>query len=152
MARIGLDFGEKVVIQDKNYLSITEGMDMASVLGRMTYRKFERPVSFTEEDTTKQPDRFGNYPEMPTGEVKWSDILVLSEAQGESIFVSLINWLPSQVEALDLKLGDEVELVDPILTYSRIGREDIYKIFATGLKKVNKNQGQNQNKENKDQK
>lgn len=151
MAKVGLNFGEKIGIQDKNYLSITEGMDMVSVLGRMTYRKFEEPVFFTEEDTSKQPDRFGVYPQMPTGEVKWSDVAILSEAQEQTIFVSLVNWLPSQVEALGLKMGDEVELVDPILTYSRIGREDVYKVFATGLKKV-QNQGQNPNKENKDQK
>lgn len=140
MAKIGLDFGEKLQIKDKEYRTITEALDTKALFGHLTWRRFEGPQFFTEADETKRPDRYGVYPEVSTGEVKWNDIAVFSEAQGKTIFVSIVDMSQHDIEALDLKLGDSIEFEDVVVTYSYLNREDVYKVFASKVAKLGHNQ------------
>lgn len=135
MAKIGLNFGDKLSIKDKDYRVVSEGLNIKALLGNLTWRRFEEPVFFTEPDETKQPDRFGNYPEMATGEVKWNDIAVFSEAQGQTIFISIVDMSQREIEELGLSLGDEIELSDVVVTYSYLNRGDVYKLFASKVSK-----------------
>ena len=38
MAKIGLNYGEKLQIADKTYRVITDGLDVPAVLGKLTFR------------------------------------------------------------------------------------------------------------------
>ena len=134
MAKIGLELGEKVQIADKTYRDFTPALDMSAVLGTLTWRRYEGAEQYTEEDTTKTPDRFGNYPELPTGEVKWNDIQLYSSAQELPIFVSIVDMPAHAIEDLAFKLGEEVELENPVLTWSNVSG-GVYKLFASSIKK-----------------
>ncbi|WP_273451269.1 hypothetical protein [Streptococcus ferus] len=147
MAKIGLNFGDKLQIADKEYRVVSEGLNVQALLGNLSWRRFEEPIFFTEPDETKQPDRYGNYPEIPTGEVKWNDIAVFSSAQGQTVFVSIADMSQHEIEELGLKLGDEIELTDVVVTYSYLNRGDVYKLFAS--KVVKKGQGQKPKQEGK---
>lgn len=52
MAKIGLNFGEKLQIADKEYRTFNDGLDVNVLLGDLTWRRYEEPVQFTEDDTT----------------------------------------------------------------------------------------------------
>lgn len=136
MAKIGLEFGEKIKIADKEYRTFSDGLDEKAILGSLSWRRLEEPVFFTEDDTTKQPDRFGVYPQMSTGEVKWNDVTVFSDAQKAPIFVSIVNMPRHAIEDLNLKLGDAVELEGIVITWSNVAG-GTYKIFADGIKRAN---------------
>ena len=136
MAKIGLEFGEKIKIADKEYRTFSDGLDEKAILGSLTWRRLEEPVFFTEDDTTKQPDRFGAYPQISTGEVKWNDVTVFSDAQKAPIFVSIVNMPRHAIEDLNLKLGDVVELEGVVITWSNVAG-GTYKIFADGIKRAN---------------
>ena len=43
MAKIGLNYGEKLQIADKTYRVITDGLDVPAVLGKLTFRGIEGP-------------------------------------------------------------------------------------------------------------
>lgn len=146
MAKIGLEFGGKIKIADKEYRTFSEGLDEKAMLGNLTWRRFEEPVFFTEDDTTKQPDRFGLYPQMSTGEVKWNDVAVFSDAQKTSIFVSIVNMPQHAIEDLNLKLGDAVELEGVVITWSNVAG-GTYKIFADAIKRANNVQHVNAQKQ-----
>lgn len=136
MAKIGLEFGGKIKIADKEYRTFSDGLDEKAVLGNLSWRRLEEAVFYTEDDTTKQPDRFGVYPQMSTGEVKWNDVTVFSDAQKAPIFVSIVNMPRHAIEDLNLKLGDAVELEGVVITWSNVAG-GTYKIFADGIKRVN---------------
>lgn len=146
MAKIGLEFGGKIKIADKEYRTFSDGLDEKAMLGNLTWRRFEEPVFFTEDDTTKQPDRFGVYPQMSTGEVKWNDVAVFSDAQKTSIFVSIVNMPQHAIEDLNLKLGDAVELEGVVITWSNVAG-GTYKIFADAIKRANNVQHVNAQKQ-----
>ena len=136
MAKIGLEFCDKIKIADKEYRTFSDGLDEKAILGSLSWRRLEEPVFFTEDDTTKQPDRFGVYPQMSTGEVKWNDITVFSDTQKATIFVSVVNMPRHAIEDLNLKLGDAVQLEGVVITWSNVAG-GIYKIFADAVKRVN---------------
>lgn len=54
MAKIGLNYGEKLQIADKTYRVITDGLDVPQVLGKLTFRGIEGPDIIFEEDRTKE--------------------------------------------------------------------------------------------------
>lgn len=135
MAKIGLNFGDKLKIADKEYRVVSDGLDLEALLGRVTWRRYEEPIPYTVPDETQTPDRFGRYPEKPTGEIKWEDVSIFSEAQGKTLFVSIVDMPAYVIEELGLKLGDEIELEDLVVTYSYLDRRDVYKLFASKIKK-----------------
>lgn len=134
MAKYGLDFGNKVKFADKEYRDFSAGLDEKAVLGNLTWRRYEEAVQYTEDDTTKNPDRNGNYPQMPTGEIKWNDVQVHSDAQNGPLFISIVDMPAYAIEDLGLKLGDPVELEGVAITWSNVSG-GVYKVFAKGIKK-----------------
>lgn len=134
MAKIGLDFGERIEIGGGKYRTLNDGLDINSLLGDLTWRRLEDPQFYTEDDTSKPLGRDGNYPQIPTGEVKWTDIAVFSNAQEETIFVSITDMPMHAIEDLGLKLGDPIELSDVVVTWSNVSG-GTFKIFASSIKK-----------------
>ncbi|RXN51677.1 hypothetical protein C1H88_03400 [Streptococcus agalactiae] len=134
MAKIGLNFGEKIQIADKEYRTFNDGLDVSVLLGDLSWRRYEEPVQFTEDDTTQPPDRNGRYPQKPTGEVKWNDVAVYSTAQEETIFISITDMPSYAIEDLGLKLGDPIELNDVVVTWSNVSG-GMFKLFASSIKK-----------------
>ena len=49
MAKIGLNYGEKLQIADKTYRVITEGLNVPEVLGKLSFRGIEGPDIIFEE-------------------------------------------------------------------------------------------------------
>ena len=45
MAKIGLNYGDKLQIADKTYRVITDGLDVPAVLGKLTFRGIEVLIS-----------------------------------------------------------------------------------------------------------
>ena len=46
MAKIGLNYGEKLQIADKTYRVITDGLNVSEVLGKLSFRGIEGPDIF----------------------------------------------------------------------------------------------------------
>lgn len=60
MAKIGLNYGEKLQIADKTYRVISEGLDIPQVFGKLTFRGIEGT------DTIYEIDRSQRNPDAPT--------------------------------------------------------------------------------------
>ena len=57
MAKIGLNYGEKLQIADKTYRVITDGLNVPEVLGKLSFRGIEGPdIIFEEDRTQRNPD------------------------------------------------------------------------------------------------
>ena len=57
MAKIGLNYGEKLQIADKTYCVITDGLDVPAILGKLTFRGIEGPdVIFEVDQSQRNPD------------------------------------------------------------------------------------------------
>lgn len=69
MAKIGLNYGEKLQIADKTYRVITDGLNVPEVLGKLSFRGIEGPDIIYEEDRTQRnPD--GSFVQINTGEIR----------------------------------------------------------------------------------
>lgn len=134
MAKIGLDMGEKLPIADKNY-RVVDGLKIEEVLGKMTFRSNEGAVTVYEDDTSRPRRQDGTYPQVSTGEVLGIVLGIHSSAQHETIFVTVTDMSGSDIEALNLKYRDAVELENVVVTYSSVNGNDNYKLFASGVKK-----------------
>lgn len=135
MAKIGLDMGEKLPIAGKNY-RVVDGLKLDDVLGKLTYRSNEGPVTVYEDDTSQPRRQDGSYPQIPTGEVQGTVLGIHSSVQHETLFVTVTDMAGSDIEALDLKYREAVELDNPVMTYSSVNGNDNYKLFASGIKKA----------------
>ena len=54
MAKIGLNYGEKLQIADKTYRVITEGLDVPAIFGKLTFRGIEGPDVIFEVDQSQR--------------------------------------------------------------------------------------------------
>ena len=69
MAKIGLNYGEKLQIADKTYRVITDGLDVPAVLGKLTFRGIEGPdIIFEVDRSQRNPD--GSFVQVNTGEIR----------------------------------------------------------------------------------
>ena len=69
MAKIGLNYGEKLQIADKTYRVISEGLDIPQVFGKLTFRGIEGTDTIYEIDRSQRnPD--GSYVQVNTGEIR----------------------------------------------------------------------------------
>ena len=93
MAKIGLNYGEKLQIADKTYRVITDGLDVPVVVG------------------------------------------IHSSVQHETLFFTIADMSESEIEDLGIKYREEVELEDIVITHTHVNRNDIYKLFASKIKK-----------------
>ena len=133
MAKVGLKF-DKVEITDKRYLDITSALNIPEVLGKMTWRGINEVEQKYEDDTTQPRNMDGSYPQVATGEILATKVAIKSANQHGTEEFSIIGMLPSEVESLGLKFGDEVELSGIIVTYSSVSG-GVYKLFAQTISK-----------------
>ena len=69
MAKIGLNYGEKLQNADKTYRVITDGLNVPEILERLTFRGIEGPdIIFEEDRTQRNPDR--SFVQVNTGEIR----------------------------------------------------------------------------------
>ncbi|MCK1167798.1 conjugal transfer protein [Streptococcus uberis] len=134
MAKIGLNFGEKLQIVDKSYRVITDALDLEQVFGKLTYRSNEGNELIYEEDRS-QRNEDGSYAQVPTGEIRGVTLGIHSANQHETLFVTIVDMSEQEIENLGLKYREEVELTDIVVTYSAIGRNDNYRLYASKIKK-----------------
>lgn len=133
MAKIGLNYGDKLQIADKSYRVITEGLDIPEVFGKLTFRGIEGADLIYEEDRMQRNDD-GSYAQIATGEARGIVVGIHSSAQHETLFFTIADMSEQEIKDLNLKYREEVELEDIVVTYSSIGRNDNYKLYASKLK------------------
>lgn len=136
MAKVGLNMGEKLQIADKGY-RVVDGLKIEAVLGKITYRTNEGQDLIYEDDTSQSRRQDGSYPQVPTGEARGTVLGLHSSVQHETLFITITDMSLSDIEALGLKPRDEVVLDNIVVTYSSVGGNDNYKLFASGIKKAN---------------
>ena len=134
MAKIGLNFGEKLQIVDKSYRVITDALDLEQVFGKLTYRSNEGNELIYEEDRS-QRNEDGSFAQVPTGEIRGVNLGIHSANQHETLFFTIVDMSEQEIEDLDLKYREEVELTDIVVTYSSIGRNDNCRLYASKIKK-----------------
>ena len=121
MAKIGLNYGEKLQIADKTYRVITDGLNVPEVLGKLSFRGIEGPdIIFEEDRTQRNPD--GSFVQVNTGEIRGIVVAIHSSVQHETLFFTI---------------ADMAELEDIVITHTHVNRNDIYKLFASKIKKKN---------------
>lgn len=135
MAKVGLDMGEKLQIADKGY-RVVDGLKIEEVLGKVTFRTNEGQDLIYEDDTSQPRRQDGTYPQIPTGEARGTVLGLHSSVQHETLFITVTDMSLSDIEVLGLKPRDEVVLDNIVVTYSSVGGNDNYKLFASGLKKA----------------
>ncbi len=141
MAKVGLDFGEKVQIADKSYRVLNDGLDIQALLGETTFGRIEGADIIYEEVRDQRTVTNVN-----TGEIRGVVVGVRLSAQKGTHFVTIVDMLPSEIEDLGLQFRDPVELEGLVVTYSGFNREDNYKLFASRIKKVGGQKPQHQPK------
>lgn len=145
MAKIGLNYGEKLQIADKTYRVITDGLDVPQVLGKLTFRSIEGPdIIFEEDRSQRNPD--GSFVQINTGEVRGIVVAIHSSVQHQTLFFTIADMSESEIEDLGLKYREEIELEDIVITHTHVNRNDIFKLFAS---KIKKKTGGTSSKENK---
>ncbi|MGT2896014.1 conjugal transfer protein [Streptococcus entericus] len=142
MAKIGLDFGEKVEIGGKSYRGLSQAIDVAAALGELRFGKIEGDEIVYEEQVEN-----GRTVSVNTGEIRGVTISATSMTQEGTVFILLTEMTKNDVESLGLKHREPVSLEHLDMTYSSIDGRDIYNLFATRVMKKATNQpGQNHQK------
>lgn len=140
MAKVGLNFGEKLQIADKQYRVLNDGLaDLKQIFGKMVFLSVEGQDVIYEEDTTQSRRQDGSYPTVSTGEVRGIVVGVKSYVQHQPIFVTVTDQSLSDIEALKLKNREEVDFDNIVVTYSSVGNNQ-FKLFASAIKRVGTNQ------------
>lgn len=134
MAKIGLNYGEKLQIADKTYRVITEGLDVPAVLGKLTFRGIEGPeVIFEVDQSQRNPD--GSFVQVNTGEIRGIVVGIHSSVQHETLFFTIADMSEFEIEELGIKYREEVELEDIVVAHIHVNNRDIFKLFASKIKK-----------------
>lgn len=134
MAKIGLNYGEKLQIADKTYRVITDGLDVPAVLGKLSFRGIEGPdIIFEVDRSQRNPD--GSFVQVNTGEIRGIVVGIHSSVQHETLFFTIADMSESEIEDLGIKYREEIELEDIVITHTHVNRNDIYKLFASKIKK-----------------
>ena len=103
MAKIGLNYGEKLQIADKTYRVITDGLDVPAVLGKLTFRVIEGPdIIFEVDRSQRNPD--GSFVQVNTGEIRGIVVGIHSSVQHETLFFTIADMSESEIEDTWLKL------------------------------------------------
>lgn len=142
MAKVGLNFGEKVQIADKQYRVLNDGLvDLKQIFGKFLFIGIDGQDVIYEDNLSQPRRQDGTYPQIPTGEVRGVVIGVKSSVQHQPLFFTVTDQFFSDIEALDLKNREEVELEDIVVTYSSVGNNQ-FKLFASCIKKAGTTQSQ----------
>lgn len=135
MAKVGLNFGEKMQIVDKSYRVLNDGLvDLKEIFGDLSFRSFEETDLIYEDDMTQPRRQDGSYPQIPTGESRGLVVGIFSPVQQQTEFVTLVDMSLAEFEALQLKYREPVELKGIIVTYSSVGSNQ-FKLFASKIKR-----------------
>ncbi|GET71228.1 hypothetical protein [Streptococcus dysgalactiae] len=135
MAKVGLNFGEKIQIVDKSYRVLNDGLvDLKEIFGDLSFRSFEETDLIYEDDMTQPRRQDGSYPQIPTGESRGLVVGIFSPVQQQTEFVTLVDMSLAEFEALQLKYREPVELKGIIVTYSSVGSNQ-FKLFASKIKR-----------------
>lgn len=135
MAKVGLNFGEKMQIADKTYRILNDGLvDLKEIFGELSFRSFEESDLIYADDTTQPRRQDGTYPQIPTGESRGLIVGIFSSVQAQTEFFTLVDTSLGEFESLQLKYRDPIELEDIIVTYSSVGSNQ-FKLFASKIKK-----------------
>ena len=62
-------------------------------------------------------------------------VAIHSSVQHETLFFTIADMAQSEIEDLGIKYREEVELEDIVITHTHVNRNDIYKLFASKIKK-----------------
>ncbi|MDQ8759085.1 hypothetical protein [Streptococcus ruminantium] len=128
---IGLDLGERMVIGRGKYEILNHVVDVEKSLGKIQFLSIGDPVIDTED-----VEENGRTVQKPTGEIL-GYVVNYVYAGGEADSVTIVGMSRSDIESLGLKVAEEIELVTPVLTISRMPRNNSQlKVFADGLKKA----------------
>lgn len=134
MAKTGLNFGEKLQIVDKSYRVITDALKLDEVFGKLTFHSLEGAELIYEADRSQRNDD-GSFAQVPTGEIRGITVGIHSANQHETLFFTIVDMSEQEIADLNLNYREEVELTDIVVTYSAIGRNDNYRLYASAIKK-----------------
>ncbi len=128
---IGLTLGERVLIGRGKYEVLNNVVDVEKSLGKIKFISVGDPVIDTEE-----VEENGRIVQKPTGEILGHVVNFVYEG-GEADSVTVLNMSRSDIDFLGLAVAEEIELITPVLTVSRMPRENSQlRLFADGLKKA----------------
>lgn len=148
MAKVGLNFGEKLQVADKEYRILNDGLvSVKEILGDLKIiAVVEEDLVYT--DDTSQPRRQdGTYPQIPTGETRGLVLSVSSSVLKKSVNVTVSDMTEVRFAELGIKYRDVIEFDDLIFAYVSIGkRSDRIKLLASNVKKVGQTPNQSQSK------
>lgn len=148
MAKVGLNFGEKLQVADKEYRILNDGLVSAKeILGDLKLiAVVEEDLVYT--DDTSQPRRQdGTYPQIPTGETRGLVLSVSSSVLKKSVNVTVSDMTEVRFAELGIKYRDVIEFDDLTFAYVLIGkRSDRIKLLASNVKKVGQTPNQSQPK------
>ncbi|MBF0777867.1 hypothetical protein [Streptococcus cuniculi] len=134
---IGVNLGERLVIAGGKYEILNDVVDVQKSLGKIRFVSIGDPVIGTED-----VEENGRVVQRPTGEIL-GHILNFVYEGGEADSVTITDMSRSDIEALGLKVADFIELLDPVLTISRMARNNSQlKLFSSGLKVAGQPQSQ----------
>ncbi|MCO4640679.1 putative transfer protein [Streptococcus infantarius subsp. infantarius] len=138
MAKVGLNFGEKLQVADKEYRILNDGLVQSKeILGDLKLiAVVEEDLVYT--DDTSQPRRQdGTYPQVPTGETRGLVLSVSSSILKKSVIVTVSGMTKVHFEGLGINYRDTIEFDDLTFAYVSIGkRSDRIKLLASNVKKV----------------
>lgn len=148
MAKVGLNFGEKLQVADKEYRILNDGLvSVKEILGDLKLiAVVEEDLVYT--DDTSQPRRQdGKYPQIPTGETRGLVLSVSSSVLKKSVNVTVSDMTEVRFAELGIKYRDVIEFDDLTFAYVTIGkRSDRIKLLASNVKKVGQTPNQSQSK------
>ena len=148
MAKVGLNFGEKLQVADKEYRILNDGLvQPKGILGDLKLiAVVEEDLIYT--DDTSQPRRpDGTYPQIPTGETRGLVLSVSSSVLKKSVNVTVSDMTEVRFAELGIKYRDVIEFDDLTFAYVSIGkRSDRIKLLASNVKKVGQTPNQSQPK------
>lgn len=149
MAKVGLNFGEKLQVADKEYRILNDGLVSAKeILGDLKLiAVVEEDLVFT--DDTSQPRRQdGTYPQIPTGETRGLVLSVSSSILKKSVIITVSGMTKVRFEELGINYRDAIEFDDLTFAYVSIGkRSDRIKLLASNVKKVSQTPNQSKSQE-----
>ncbi len=100
----------------------------------MTFRSLEGAELIYDADRSQRNDD-GSFVQVPTGEIRGITVGIHSANQHETLFFTIVDMSEQEITDLNLNYREEVELRDIVVTYSAIGRNDNYRLYASAIKK-----------------
>lgn len=130
---IGLNLGERLTLAGKKYEILNDIVDVQASIGKVRFLSIGYPVIGTE-----QVEENGRTIERTTGEIVGHSVnfrFELDDSEADS--VTIFDMSRADIEGLGLKPGDYFEMVEPVITISRMPRGNSnMKLFAGSLKKA----------------